>query len=314
MPSPTTSNHETDAQPTDSSPAVVVGIGLIVLAIILLVWRSSLDGSFHFDDYGNIFNRSETDQLWPLTEYLTNNRPVGLYSLAVSRHFCGKSTYGYHLFNLAVHATNAMLLYAGILLSRQVWQRSRIDRSGVPPFWLAIAALVALFWAIHPLTTQAVTYIVQRYESMAAMGYLGAWVGLLLVLVSQKRKERLLGYAIIFVFAWIGLMSKEVFATAPLSIFLFDRQISRQRFRELFTRRWPAYALMLSPFCWFVPSVSRWFDTSRETSMGLGMKEVNSWEYLRTQPEVILHYLKLTVWPHPQSIDYVWRIQQQPAV
>ena len=181
-------------------------------------------------------------------------------------------------------------------------------------FWVATAALASLFWAIHPLTTQAVTYIVQRYESLSAMGYLGVWVGLLVVLVAARSIDRMSGYAMILAFAWIGLMSKEVFATAPLSLLLFDRQLTRQSFATILRRRWPAYLLMVSPFTWFVLSVSRWFDTTRESSMGLGMEAINSWEYLRTQPEVILHYLKLAIWPHPLSIDYVWRIQQRPEI
>ncbi|QEG40858.1 tetratricopeptide repeat protein [Roseimaritima ulvae] len=301
---------------TNQSPgrAAIFGLGLVVLAIVLIVWKSSLDGSFQFDDYGNIVNKQGIDQLWPPTMYLQSGRPLGLYSLAVNKRFSADSPYGFHLFNLAVHAANAMLIYAGILLSRLVWLQRRRDASGLSTFWVAIAALAALLWSIHPLTTQAVTYIVQRYESLSAMGYLGAWVGLLLVLGGSGRWQRLAGYLMILLFAWVGLTSKEVFATAPLSVLLFDRQLTRQTFAAIFARRWLAYGLLSSPFCWFVLSVSRWFDTSRSSSMGLGMEEVNSWEYLRTQPEVILHYLRLAVWPYPQSLDYVWRIQQRPEI
>ena len=294
--------------------ALVWGLGLIILAIMLMVWRSSLDGAFQFDDHGNILSQDKVDHIWPVTPFLSSNRPIGLYSLAVNKHFGGESPRGYHIFNLLVHAINAMLIYAGILLSRQVWRRSLGRESETSHFWLITAALVSIFWAVHPLTTQAVTYIVQRYESLTAMGYLGVWVGLLMVLVGRQRKHRLAGYAAIAVFAWIGLMSKEVFASAPLSVLLFDRQLTRQPFMRILRQRWPAYVWMASPFVWFVPSVSRWFDPSRSSSMGMGMEQLNSWEYLRTQPEVILYYLKLAVWPHPQSIDYVWRIQQRPEI
>ena len=291
-----------------------IGIGLIVLAIILLVWRSSLDGSFQFDDHSNILDPQRIEPLWPVTPYLSSNRPVGLYSLAVNRHFSGDSPRGFHLFNLVVHSLNAILIYVGIGLSRRLWLRCRRLPPEVSLFWTLAAALVALVWAIHPLTTQAVTYIVQRYESMAAMGYLGVWVGWLWVVDGQRRSPRVAGHVMIAIAAWVGLMSKEIFASAPLAVLLLDRQLTRQRFGLILRRRWVAYGFMVSPFLWFIPSVARWFDPSRSSSMGFGMKQISSWEYLRTQPEVILHYLRLAIWPDPLTIDYVWRIQQKPTV
>ncbi|MEM1070816.1 MAG: hypothetical protein AAGI63_18065, partial [Planctomycetota bacterium] len=297
----------------------ILGFGLILLSVLLVVWKSSLDGAFQFDDHDNIINREAT--LWPLTEYLVNNRPVGLYSLAISKHWSSNSTFGFHLFNLAVHATNALLLFAGILLSRRIWLSNRDIVSGLSFWWVSTAALVALTWAIHPLTTQAVTYIVQRYESLSAMGYLGAWVGILIFQLSTSRSTRFAGSVVVLCSAWIGLLSKEVFATAPLVILLYQRLISEMKFASLFRFSWYVYLLMLSPFIWFIPSVSRWFDVASASgssgvggSMGFGMRELSSWEYLRTQPEIILHYLKLSIWPDPLCIDYLWRIQKNPAV
>ncbi|CAK8991881.1 Protein O-mannosyl-transferase TMTC2 (Transmembrane and TPR repeat-containing protein CG4341), partial [Durusdinium trenchii] len=106
----------------------------------------------------------------------------------------------------------------------------------------------------------------------------------------------------------------EVFATAPLVILLFDRCVTGQSWRAIFKTRWLAYFLVMSPFVWFVPSVLRWFDPSRSTSMGFGLKSVSSWEYLRTQPEIILHYLRLSCWPDPLCFDYAWRVQQNPIL
>ncbi len=44
--------------------------------------------------------------------------------------------------------------------------------------------------------------------------------------------------------------------------------------------------------------------TSRETSAGFGLSEVTPLEYLRSQPGVILQYLRLAFWPHPLCLDY----------
>ena len=111
-------------------------------------------------------------------------------------------------------------------------------------------------------------------------------------------------------------MSKEVFATAPMVILMFDRLMTQQSWLIVLRLRWLPYTLLLSPFVWFVPSVLRWFDPVRtaDSSMGIGLKSISPWQYLRTQPEVIWHYLGLTVWPKQLCFDYVWRIQDDPWI
>lgn len=292
-----------------------VGVGCLLSAILLLVWKSALSGEFHFDDYGNIVNNREIKSIWPLDAILENGRPLGLYSFALNYHFSQLNTYGYLLTNLLIHLVNVLLLFTGIQLSYSILAQTITDRETTPlqgphsrnaP--LLVAAFAALAWGLHPLTTQAVTYIVQRYESLTCFGYLGAWCGLLLVLSGNRW-----GNLLILIAAWIGLLSKEVFATAPLVILLFDR-LATGEWAPILRKRWLSYLLMLSPFVWFVPMMTRYFDTSRNASMGFGLKSISSWEYLRTQPEVILHYLKIVLWPEPLCLDYGWRVQHNPVI
>lgn len=295
----------------------VCGVACAVTAVILVVWRGALTDEFHFDDYSNIVENPTIRSLMPLDSFARTGRPLGLYSFALSYHFHQLDASMYRLTNLVIHAVNVMLLFSGILLSAGVIQRHReTSESGHANSSLIIASGVALLWGVHPLTTQAVTNIVQRYESLSAMGYLGAWVGMLLVIRGERKSTGVLwaGLAMILLFAWVGLLSKEIFATAPLVILLFDRLVSAVPFRNVLRQRWLAYLFMLTPYVWFVPSVARWFNPARHSSMGFGLESVTWWEYLRTQPEVILHYLKLSVWPTPLCFDYAWRIQQNPVV
>jgi len=313
-------------------PALVIGIALILCAAWMLVWRGSLDGVFHFDDYGNIVDNLRIRRLWPLDDFLQNNRPIGLYSFAVNYHFSGETPYAYHVTNLFIHLVNGLLLYTGCYLTGRILNGtvSRTDGAAATAAdstaaraaasaldngqlrLILVSGLIASLWVVHPLTTQAVTNIVQRYESLSSLGYLGAWVGLLIYL----RGFRWRGCSLILPAAWIGLMSKEVFATAPLVILLFDRLISQQKWFSIAKLRWLPYMLMVSPYVWFVPSVARFFDPVRTqgSSMGLGMESISSWEYLRTQPEVLWHYLGLVVWPKDLCFDYLWRIQGNPWI
>jgi tetratricopeptide (TPR) repeat protein len=350
-------NQQTASPSIGSSPVLVVGVALILSAMWMLVWRGSLDGVFHFDDYSNIVDNQRIRRLWPLNEFLSNNRPIGLYSFAINYHFSGTEPFSYHVVNLTIHVVNGLLLFTGSYLTARLWRLNaqqsdlRPESSPSPPaqrrwstglrttlnhsepdnavvqtpdftggnpaaefsHWpLLIASLISTIWVIHPLTTQAVTNVVQRYESLVSLGYLGAWVGLLVYLCGS----RWLGNAMILSAAWIGLMSKEVFATAPLVILMFDRLMTQQSWLTLLRLRWLPYLLMVTPFLWFVPSVARFFDPVRtqNDSMGIGIESINSWQYLRTQPEVIWHYLQLVVWPRDLCFDYLWRIQDDPKI
>ncbi|MEM9646657.1 MAG: hypothetical protein AAF989_16825, partial [Planctomycetota bacterium] len=256
----TMSPHEETNTSFSSRPGkpLVFGVALIVSAVWMLVWKSSLDGVFHFDDYGNIVNNQRIRSLWPVTPFLTNNRPIGLYSFALNWHFSQDDPFPYHVVNLAVHVVNGLLLFAGIqlaaLLHQKHWKGISDPRLGYAN--LTLGALVSTVWVIHPLTTQAVTNVVQRYESLTSLGYLGVWVGMLLYLFDR----RILGCLAILLFSWIGLMSKEVFATAPLVVLLFDRLVSRESWLRIVKVRWFPYASMVSPFVWFVPMVSRFLS------------------------------------------------------
>jgi protein O-mannosyl-transferase len=39
-----------------------------------------------------------------------------------------------------------------------------------------------------------------------------------------------------------------------------------------------------------------------------GGKDITWWRYAWTEPNVILHYLQLSLWPHPLCLDYLWPV------
>lgn len=296
---------------------MLFGVGCAVSGVVLLAWQSAVQGDFHFDDYGNIVENRAIRSIWPLDALTGYGRPLGLYSFALNFHFSELNSSAYRLTNVLIHVANVLLMFAGVHLTGRIFSRVSPLTQASASANIFLAATIALIWGLHPLTTQAVTNIVQRYESLATMGYLGAWVGMLLVMEGGRRESagwRWVGLAMILLSSWIGLLTKEIFATAPLVILLFDRLLTGQPWRTVLRTRWPAYVLLVSPFVWFIPSVARWFDPSRSSSMGFGLKSVSAWEYLRTQPEIIFHYLRLSVWPDPLCFDYAWRVQQNPVV
>jgi protein O-mannosyl-transferase len=317
---PVTSDCENLDQRPGVKPAAVIGIALMLCSLWMFVWRGSLDGVFHFDDYSSIVENEGIREMGRPTRYLQGTRPVGIYTFAVNYRFAGLDPYAYLLTNLTIHLVNGILLFAGTLLSWRIYQErwKAAERPGISYSVLFAAAVISSAWIVHPITTQAVTYIVQRFESLASLGYLGAWVGVLIYL----RGRKILGSLLACGFAWLGLLSKEVFVSAPLSLLLFDRLFTRDSFATIIKHRSLPYLLMLTPLFWFIPNVMplvrpaslSGVPTTTPVSAGFALETITPWQYLRTQPEVIWHYLYLTVWPKRLCIDYVWRIQDNPFV
>ena len=71
--------------------------------------------------------------------------------------------------NVAIHAAAALLLLG--IVRRTPADAGRRAR-GRGPESLAIAFAAALLWALHPLQTESVAYVVQRAESLMGLFYL----------------------------------------------------------------------------------------------------------------------------------------------
>ena len=151
---------QTDRSFSRSEWMRICGFCCLIVGAMLFVWQGVRSGGFYFDDRPNIVLNAKVRSLWPVRPFLDSNRPIGLYSFALNYHFSRLEPVAYRLTNLAIHIVNALLLFAGVCLSARLMRRGKVtDESG--HLWLA--ALTALSWGIHPLTTQAVTNIVQRY-------------------------------------------------------------------------------------------------------------------------------------------------------
>ena len=248
-------------------------------------YLNSFSAPFLFDDFYHIvYNPRIRDLLHPL-EFLTGTtRPLVALTLAVNYALGGLNVWGYHAFNLAVHLAAGLTLW-GIL--RRTFQGPEAPE-------LALAA--ALIWLLHPLQTQSVTYVIQRGESLMGLFYL-------LTLYCVIRDWR--GRAILC--CALGMLSKPVMVTAPVVVLLYDRIFLTPSWRELFRRRGRLYGGLFATWI-ILPLVLSQGTREYQGLVGVGLKEFSPLDYLLTQPGVILHYLRLSFWPHPLLLDIQWPV------
>ena len=140
-------------------------ISLILTIVIagILSYSNSFDCSFHFDD-AHVFTSEVTTDSASISDWMMTipSRPLGMLTFAANYHLHKLDVWGYHLVNLIIHIINALLVFwlTWITLSTPVMKDDPLSRNNT-----IIAFLTGLLFVTHPLATQSVTYIVQRFAS-----------------------------------------------------------------------------------------------------------------------------------------------------
>lgn len=296
----------------------LAGGGLVLAAFA--AYHNSLGGPMVFDDVPAILENPSIRRLWPPGPVLApaldggvtvSGRPLVNLSLALNHALGGEAVRGYHLFNLIIHALAGLTLFGVV---RRTWARFR------PAEALPAAFCVALLWLVHPLQTAAVTYIVQRAESLVALCYLLTLYAFIRATeaetvgrdrrippAGEPRRDQRSRPAVIawktasFAACLAGMACKEVMVTAPLMVLLYDRTFVAGGFRAAWTRGWRYYLALAGTWlllAWLVAGT-----TGRGGTAGFGTT-VGPWSYLLTQCHAMVHYLRLAVWPDPLVFDY----------
>ena len=276
---------------------------------VVLVYANSLDGAFILDDDQNIEDNRRIRSLDNLNEILSVGRPLVELSLALNYAYGELDPAGYHVFNILIHILVGLTLY-GVVRRTLLLPRLR-ERFGTSSHWLALA--IGLLWTVHPLTTQAVTYVIQRGESMGSLFYL---LTLYCVIRGSqaKRPRRGYWYATAVISAGLGMACKAIVITAPALLLLYDRVFLSTSTREVLSRRFRVHlgvlliVLGVGAGVGILQTIVTRIPEPREpseTRLSIG-RAASPMEYYRTQPEILLHYLSLAYWPADLCLDYKW--------
>jgi tetratricopeptide (TPR) repeat protein len=230
-------------------------------------------------------------------QYTVAGRPIASLSLALNYAISGYEVWSYHLFNLLVHILAGLTLY-GIIRRTLLCERLR-ERFGKHSAVLAWAA--AAIWVVHPIQTESVTYIVQRTESMMGLFYLLTLYSAVRAMQSDKP---LIWPAVSVICCGLGMGTKEVMVTAPAMVLLYDRAFFAASFGAAFRRRWGLYVGLAA--IWVILLVLiHTAPRSHTAGFAFGYKSL---DYAMNQCVVILHYIRLSVWPAGLCLDYSWPV------
>lgn len=285
-------------------------IGTATLILIAVgAYANTFQTPFIHDDIAEIERNPALDRLWPLSVPMFEggrlpHRPIPYLSFALNRRINRVlgleplDVRGFHAVNLSIHLANSLLVW---WITTATLRRLAADRplvGGLDP--VAVGWCVAAIWVAHPLSTQAVTYIYQRMESMAAFFILAT----LACFIRSLDAVRPRGWQILAIAACgLAMASKETAVVLPLLILIYDRLLVAGSWAGMRPRAWFFAALAA---CWLVVPV-----VMLSQHVGYG-EALIPWrarlDYTLNQPLVILHSLRLVFWPVGMVFDSDWRI------
>lgn len=287
----TQTNRRPAAEPRGAWPFAVV-----LLLLTFTAYANSLRAPFVLDDepaiVANPTIRSLAASPFPphgggLT---VEGRPVLNLSFALNARVSGLRPEAFRLVNVAIHAG------AGLLLFGLVRRSLAGDIGARDGYAFAGAAL----WLLHPLGTGAVTYIVQRAESLCACLFLLAMYAVVRAATTDGRAAYA-WKAVAVIACFLGVATKEVMAAAPVAALLYDRAFAAGSFREAWRRRGGLYLGMAASWLLLAALVFAFHGRSGSAGFSAG---VAPWQYLLTQCSALVRYATLCVWPFPLVFDY----------
>lgn len=287
-------------------------VRLVVALVALLPYLPAIDAPFVFDDLliigdNEFVQEGDTAAIlssgyWDGHDQLMGERqalyrPLTVLTYAWNWAVVGDDPAGFRWVNLLLHALCSVLVFELLL---------RLLRSH------AGAVCGALLFAAHPIHTEAVTYVSGRADLLAALGFFGAW--LVHELRGPAGGRRSLYVLSLALFA-LGLMAKEMAATLPAVLMLFDLVAQRRAGASLRValrglgrraRTYTGYFVVLLSFLALRASVLGALapDASDIPMQANPLRDLSFVERLDDATGLLGRELGLLVWPARLSIDY----------
>ncbi len=268
-------------------------IAIILIAVISSgIYYNILDSSFHFDDQHVVVKNPSLRYLGDLKTIITHNRsrPLLYISFALNYYFSQEKTRGYHLTSLFLHILTGILLYSIICM---IGQNFLPSKPGLAIGFHHLALFSALLYAAHPIQTESVSYISSRSTGMCTAFYLLAVLLFLKAWAKNKESPSILPFAFSIFSFLLALGTKEIAATLPIILLIFDFLFIFKGKRENFIPRVVRYHL---PF-WGILLVYFFLRYLFFDTLGNPQRNLTIATYLITQFAVILNYFRLLFFP-----------------
>ena len=275
--------------------------GFLIALAAFLVYSNTFNVPLQFDDIYHVQHKRQIRHLdnFSKIKAWTNvgTRPVAMFTMALNYHWGEENVKGYHIINFIFHIITGWLVY---LLTKQILSLNGIKTKE----WLirnknVFSFLVALLFVVHPMQTQAVTYIIQRFTIMAALFYLLCVLMYIKGRVSHIEEgfggKTIMYYSLTLIALILGVLSKQIAVTLPITLIMTELLLIRDKNGNL--QKKFAYTLSGLVASGIIIGLLV-VGLPRET------EDVSREVYLVTSLKVMVKYIQMMIVPIGQNLDH----------
>ncbi len=285
---------------------------LLIVLLGMIIYGNHLQNSFQFDSVAYVVNNQKLENPQEILtfDYWTQelfSRSLVQISLAVNAHLGQKQPFGYHLFNLAFHLFNAILLF--FITEKICRNLSRQPQTATVDNVLRVSLFTSILFLCHPLQTESVVYIMSRSEVLSATFYLGGFYLFQSCIENGRGVARVTKYAgvlpLLLVLFLMGFSVKQTLITLPAILLLYTLCQCGAESRPIrFLRRWRwviGGILLLAGIALLRKLL---LDETFLIGPSNPDEMVGRKNYMLSQPSVLIfYYLKLLAFPFNLNID-----------
>ena len=297
----------------DTPPPNTCRLLLLLSVLLFLAYSNSFTAGWQLDDPPNILNNHKvhiteftSKQFWdamtaqPGYPYAVDlHRPVARLSLGMNWFFGQDDITGYHVVNFSIHLFNSFFLF---FLIQQLFKTPRLQNLYSPGQVSFIAITATLLWALNPIQTQAVTYIVQRMTSLAALFSILSLLFYIKMRLCQPGVKRALFCTVTILSYLLAFFSKQnaimiILAVPFLEFFFFNITVSRKNLKS-------AIILFLgaSIFCIGIAFLTK-PDLLNLIFDLYNKRPFTMLERVLTEQRILVFYLSQIFFPHPGRLS-----------
>jgi len=276
---------------------------ILLISLVCLAYGNTLHHSFHFDDIPSILQKPWIRGLDKIPDFIFSysQRPMVILSFNINYAISEFKEWSYHVFNITFHLLVVVLIYRlGKLIASQM-SEGTTSLVKVPT---QMPLLAASIFAVHPLNTQAVTYISSRSSIMATIIYLVTIILFFEGLYKKVDQETKTNYVLVVGAAisfGIGFLCKLIVVSLPAILFAYHYYFISNHNLETWLKRQRKWILGVGGLLITTFLLKKIYG---DGLLRASIVDVTTWDYFRTQLGVIpLEYFRKMLFPFNLTID-----------
>jgi hypothetical protein len=216
---------------------------LIIALFTFIIYYNALQNDFAFDDESVILGNSSITSLSNIPKFFFAQegfhkvigryyRPVVSSTYNIDYAIWQFNPFGYHLTNILIHIIATLLLFALLLNIFKDYRNKKI-----------ISLICTLIFAVHPIHTEAVSWVSGRTDSLVTLFFFAALLFYIKYTDNNSLNKNTLLLSVIFYI--FSLLSKEMSVTFPVVIILYDYFVRKYDFKS-FRKNFNTYIIFIT--------------------------------------------------------------------